>query len=308
MRSSTIGFALLAMALCACNASEPEQSKTPETSASASPSNPSVPSATTSVPPPAEPIAGVLLWGTDEDDATQCTLESLDVTSETLKRVASFPNYMGSCLTDPLQFSPTFDRIATTDGSIGDSRAGWATSSGDFVQVGPDSTRSDFGLPTAPSSIGFDKHDNFYYELEHGTMGNAEHFFEYFRVPPGQTGNGEFIGRVNSGEDRSFGKLADGTLGLNPISDCVPPVVSISNNPAQIERADSCEVNAQKVPITPVSSYGIDSLAISPDKTEVVFKTGTNKLFLVPTQGGEPAQIGAKALRHPAYYEIWAWI
>ncbi|WP_156409312.1 hypothetical protein [Mycobacterium sp. Root265] len=300
---------MLALALSACGASDSGQSETNEaTTTSVLASDPSVPSTTTSVPQPAEPIAGVLLWGTDEDDATQCTLESLNVTSETVTHVATFPNHMGSCLTDPLQFSTTFDRIAVTDGSRGDSQAGWATSNGDFVQVGPDSTRSDFGLPTAPSSIGFDNHDNFYYEVEHGTMGNAEHFFEYFRVPPGQTGNGEFVGRVDSGGDMSFGELADGTLGLNPPNTCVPPVVSISNNPDQIVRADSCDANAPKVPITPNSSFGIDSLAISPDKSEVVFKTGNNKLFLVQAQGGEPKQIGVNALRPPAYYEIWAWI
>ena len=217
---------------------------------------------------------------------------------------------MGQCPNEALQFPTTFDRLSETFGAVGGdgTQAGWFTSDGDFVQVGPGSTSSEWEQSTAPYSIGFDKHDNFYYRVEHGSS-TLDHFNEYFRVPAGQTGNGEFVGRIDSSDDTRFGMLPDGTLGLNPPDSCVPPIVSISTRRDKIERSDTCDTQSAKVELTPINNQGIDSLAVSPDKTDVVFKTGSNTLYIMSVQGGDPRPIAtAGPLRSPAYYEVWSWI
>ena len=226
-----------------------------------------------------------------------------------MTEVADFADIRGRCPDDPLQFSTTFDRLAQSTGAIGTkngTRAGWYTRDGSFVEVGPASTTPDFGgTRTFPQAYGFDKHDNFYYYVEHIDDGGAKTVYEYFRVPPGSTDAGQPIGSADG--NRSLGLLPDGTLALDVEAPCVPPIFKVSQG-VVVERFESCENGAPGRALIPRSTYKIDSLVASPDRTQVAFKVATNKLYVVDAAGGDPRQIQVKQrLRDSSHYEMWGW-
>jgi WD40 repeat protein len=231
-----------------------------------------------------------------------CTVRLLDPTTGNISPLSHFPQQSGDCTkASPSSFSSNFDRMALAAGRAG---IGWYDSSGRLIVVGHQRTHTpDFGDPVVVDSVGFDRLDNFYYSVDTGGD------YRLWRVPKGSTGDGTQLPDQGTISDVSLD--ADGTLGLTTKQpDCkdysgagqLDPTKTVyyyevSNLPGSgpvsgdiIFRASNWCATDQKDPVTPKANFGILSFAVSPDGSTLAVQGDNNKVYLMGTQGGEPAR------------------
>lgn len=204
----------------------------------------------------------------------------------------------------PLVYSSTFDRIAATQGSGNDTRAGWMTTDGTFVQVGPDSLNPDFGEPEVVHDVGFDELDNFYYTVTEGSGPSVRLPTSYYRVPAGQTGDGELVG--TNEDDGYFGRLPGGLLGtgaqeaifsgcslnIRPSRDFNPDVAQYFHAyKNQVFRsAEWCSNNGE--PITDAAKSTVLNIAVSPQGDQVAMQTALSDFYVTAASGaGTPRKL-----------------
>jgi hypothetical protein len=300
---------------------------------SASPSMPAVTTAGAAANPSASPTpaTGII---TLTKNGTLCQVQALDIDSGALVDIATFEtrnaNISNNCPRwpgdNPLLFAPDFQRMASTQSGY----AGWIGPDGTFTALSGPPERPDFGLPSDSQSVGFDRHGNYYYEVEYGNVVNDSDWHrDYFHVPASRTGGGELIGTQQNAFDTGIARLPGGELGLSPdsgtfgVANCSLDVdIDGDYDPDRttyffsqdnvVYRTNEWCVNGQwATPITPRSDNAVFNVLSSPDGTRVVFRMNAGpvgKVYLVDAQGASQPQQVDEAVAEAVYSStFYAW-
>jgi len=309
MRHLSLGFVSIALVLCACGT--PDRALDDAAKASTPTAAASTPETSTSTADPTAEARGIIvLTGTNDS----CTVNAVDPLSGKLSVISTFEispmeaNCRDAEYVEPLVYSSTFDRLAFTSGTGEETHAGWMTNEGAFVIVGPDSSTPEFGESTKVESIGFDKLDNFYYTVDFGRQLEDSAPTEYYRVPAGDSGNGELIG-TSDGESR-FGRLPGGLLGFGATESggCVLGVSWSSDFNPDIQQYYHTEDNQvirsdqwcthDGTPITPEAKSAVLNVAVSPTGDEVAFQTNLSDFYVTSASGaGTPRKLDVAELK-----------
>lgn len=278
------------------------------------------------------PISGVVMVSSG---GGQCSVKSLDPATGTVTDFATFvlpqssqyPD-IGRCLTTPFSFAPDFKRVAAKAVQSGAPVAGWQDSEGTFTAISPQGESGDFGLPSYPGSVGFDKLGNYYYEVEYGTITSDNNWHtDYFKVPKDSTGAGELIGKRTQENkfDLGIALVPGGQLGLTPdgnaFSECSLSVVVdgpkdpdrsmyLFGQDGRVFKSREWCVNGQNAAaISPTANSAITDVLLSPDGSQGIFRLSNGKIYSIDTTGsGQPKEINAATSADLSSYSFYRWV
>lgn len=220
----------------------------------------------------------------------------------------------------PILYSSNFDKLATK--SRDGSQVGWLDSEGQFHGVVsaldpiPGSGHSAFPL-------GFDKNDNFYYQV-----GNDQ----IYRTMAQNPGPGELVG--SNSDNSVFGFAPGGNLTFGAHSSIYPWENCNHGDPGTVGQTviiyDSVEDPDRTIPyyyvkndtlyrdtgfcelkgeeVAPKFNFTVHSLAVSPDGTRVAITTNLSDIFIIDTTGrGEQRRISLKKAFGNIPFGIRGW-
>jgi len=333
-RNRAIGiaaFLAILVVVVACISVLTSHRKSPPVSSSSAGSTGAPTSPAMPTPTAPQKVTGLVIL--DFSTSGTCVVKTVDPQSGSLHAARSFNS---ECPTDSSShaqtFGPSFDRMALYQTSP--QRAGWLNEDGTITYVGPTPEAPNFGPSISAATIGFDKLDNFYYDVGHGSSDPNGGYTEYFKVPAGSTSDGQLIGTLQGGTNSHFGRLPGGTLGLGAQWELGDERCSMKSldgdfdpdrhvyyygDQGQIFKSDNwCDgspsadlSNRSGNALTPDARDGVGSIAVSPDGSQIAFESLGQIYFTSATASAAstPKPLNVPELtNHYAYnWTLWKW-